>query len=175
MTNGSLSTCTIYKNTVSQGSSSWSNDIFMIDYSSWSSYLFGARLNSDTNPTTNKYGGYIYEFGIYNKSSTGGGTYSSANCNGTCWTGDYNTYNNGSSCDSGCVNSCVRSEACQSLCSGWVCHLCFDRECTNCWNGYEEYECEEAGGAYAQLTGAAPNNVECISNYGRRSTNYICE
>ena len=71
MTSGKLSTCTVYKSNSNQGAASFSNDIFMIDYAAWPAYLFGAREGWDNNPTSNKYGGYIYEFAIYNTSSNG--------------------------------------------------------------------------------------------------------
>jgi hypothetical protein len=95
-----------------------------------------------------------------------------------CWTGDFNTYHatgtTYTACDATtCLKGCINSEKCQLPCSdNQFCHLCADRECTQCDN-YTQCKADNPCGDKATYK-ASDNNCECTAPNTRTDIKYVC-
>jgi hypothetical protein len=119
--------------------------IYFLDDSSDTKAYIGAKRTASTVWAEN-YHGFMYDFFVDATYVTGTSAYfftqGSCTCGGAAcatlateclrdW--NFDEFAAGSSCDgTTCANKgCVRSGACQT-CTDVYCHLCYDRECTQC-------------------------------------------
>ena len=163
---------------------------YIDDATAYKAYLGGYR--SDTSVFEDQLTGFIYKVNIYNNAEdtpNGSAYYGNAGCTdcsgGSCT--DVNTECmqsapfdqdlGGNTCEAAtCADiSCVRDSACQT-CTFAYCHLCYDRECTEC-SYYNEGDCLATkcdSSDNAEDDAANPGQCICSANYGRADVNGIC-
>ena len=152
--------------------------VFHIDHADYKSFIGIERTAVGT--YANQWNGYIYDFHVYQKEHQSSLTTHASTCGAgsDCRTIAFNEWWDGSqavacaspSCDD---ISCVRTEDCQAECSGFYCHLCPDRECTECTD-YDTCAAASCG------TNAAidPDNTalcKCNDFFGRVSVDVVCQ
>jgi hypothetical protein len=125
--------------------------------------------------------GFVYNFFIYNTPRTTGSTIFSTNpCDSSCdkcthvdtqCLSDYlfTKQPDGTDCDGTCNGmGCRRAGECHTCDGSNFCHLCYDRECTNCTD-YAKGSCgtDKCASTPQAKAAAASGECECISTAAR--------
>ena len=150
---------------------------------------FLGAFRTDTTPTySGHFKGFMYKFTIYNTSTSVGNPKDvNASCDALCSACTdtateclesyaFTNYESGT-CDTTTCNDlaigCVRDRTCQS-CTFDYCHLCYDRECTEC-SDYFVGQCLTGKCDYTSNASESGGECTCNPTYGRIDIDYICQ